>query len=738
MSRLKRAYSWSPPTSVLAVCVLILWLSSVIWSQNQNFGGNGAAGGGTVSTNYTIFPTTSGTSFSSYSPTGTTYVAVNNLTGAADFSGTDAGIVIRAAINAKVATCGEVDFKSGIYNINSLVQATTGGFIQYNGIVIPPIVTTNQYCQWKLHGEVNTPAIDQFTTPAGTTGVIFNVTATAISSIGAGLEIFGLWAAPDIANGVGASVWADNFDVRFPTNQRGSETAINMTQALNVHFVNVTADTAVAQINLMLPVAGTSGSYGITTTASAKEENLFEHVFAIGYDNCFDMQGEHIEVHNSFAIQCNHGWNIGVRGIAQGIVAPQVYVQAGCAETIRCLTLGANLQTGTLITMDSWTFEDQALGNTFSAVYHALETNTGGSYGLMSYDNSLEGGSTANGYFTILPNPWDGGGGTNFTSISRGSARLLSLPGSDTFTRLNYSNLGGPWIAGSLGGGHLSIISNAAAFTAAGAQQTVELYAGQNFNNDQFAQMTISTLDASASTNGEILINGLTTATTFYSYYCSNAAATGSGIVKVIAGVQTTLSSQTSQSGCAAGNTIAIRRLTLPNGNVLLYAYKNGILDTSFAPNPVTESVSKLTGGFPGIQLTQDATSGIAVTNFVGGNQPTLNGTDTIYSNPFPISSLYSTGASPVITGTGACATNSTQKGGGDLAGSFLCTGVTGAATITITFTKGAPSEFHCQGADATTVADTLTQTGFSTTTCVLTSAAIASGDKISWGAVAY
>jgi hypothetical protein len=725
------------PALLLLCTILAIWSVAVAQQGNQVIPVSGGGGAATVSTNYTLFPTTGGTTLSTYSPTGTTYVALNNLTGTVDFSGPDAGVVIRAAFAAKIATCGEMDFKSGIYNINSLVQETTGGFSQYNGILIPAIVTANQYCQWKIHGEMDTPAIDQFTTPAGTTGVIFNITPTAVSSVAGGSVIFGIWARPDVANGVGTSVWGDNFDVRVPTNQRGNETAIDLTQALNVHLVNVTVDTAVAQINLALPVAGGSGLYGITSTASVKEENYFEHDFAIGYNVCFDIQGEHTQVNNSFALQCNHGWDIGVRGTAQGVVAPQVYVQSGCAETIRCLTLGADLQTGTLITIDSWTFEDQALGNTFSAVYHALETNSGGSFGLMSYDNSLEGGNTANGYYTVLPNPFDGGGGQNFTTISRGSARMNQLPGNDTFARLNYANLGAPWIATPLGGGHLSIISNAAAFTATGAQQTDELYAGSNFNNDQFAQMTVSTIDASASTNAAIEINGLTTATTGYFYYCSNAAATGSGISKEIAGASTVLASQTAVSGCAAGNVISIRRVTLPNGNVLLYAYKNGVLDTNFAPNPVTESVSKLTGGYPGMQLTQDATSGIAVTNFIGGNQPTFNGTDTIYTNAFLIPSLISTGAAPTITGTGACLTNSTQVGGGDLAGKITCTAATAASTLTITFVKGAPSGYSCSLQDQTT-AQTMRQTSTTTTTCVWTFASVTQNDVMVWSAIAY
>jgi hypothetical protein len=696
-------------------------------------GGSNSSAGFVTSSAFTFFLATS-SSCATPSLTGTFSCAVDNSAGTFT-ANADFGPIIRAAFIAKSSSCGELDFRDGIYPINTLVAETTGGFTQSNAILIPAQVAANQYCQWKIHGETDTPAIDQFTTPAGITGVIFNITPAAISSVAGGTVIFGIWARPDVANGVGASVWGDNFDVRFPTNQRGNETAIDLTQALNVHLVNVTVDTAVAQINLLFPVAGSSGLFGITSTASTKEENYFEHSFAIGYDHCFDIQGEHTVVTNSFALNCNHGWDLGVRGPAL-VTAPQVYVQSGCAQTARCLTLGANLQTGTLVTMDSWTFEDQAVGGIFVPVYHALETNTGGSYGLMSYDNSLEGGNATNGSYANLPNPFDGGGGSRFTFIGLGSSKMNQLPGSDTFSRPNTNNLGAPWIGAPLGT-HLSIVSNAAGYAAAGAAQSNEAYAGLNYNNDQFAQVTLSTLDSNAATNGAICINELTTAVTNYCYYVSNAAATGSGIVKDIAGAQTVLANQTAVSGASAGDIIRLLRQTLPSGNVVLWAFKNGKLDTNFTPNPVIESVSKLTGGYPSIQLTQDATNGIAATNFIGGNQPTVTGLDSLYGNPVFTPQLFSDGAAPTLTGTGACTTftNQVPLTLGNRSGSFRCTTATAASTITITFALPAPNGYRCSADDETTIADTPHQSSFTTTTCVLTTAATVQNDFITWNA---
>jgi hypothetical protein len=53
---------------------------------------------------------------------GGTYYARNNNTMAIDYSGTDAGVVINAAINNVASTCGTLHFQPGVYNINSLIQ----------------------------------------------------------------------------------------------------------------------------------------------------------------------------------------------------------------------------------------------------------------------------------------------------------------------------------------------------------------------------------------------------------------------------------------------------------------------------------------------------------------------------------------------------------------------------------------------------------------------------------------
>jgi hypothetical protein len=91
---------------------------------------------------------------------------------------------------------------------------------------------------------------------------------------------------------------------------------------------------------------------------------------------------------------------------------------------------------------------------------------------------------------------------------------------------------------------------------------------------------------------------------------------------------------------------------------------------------------------------------------------------------------LNASGSVPTITGTGACATISTQSGGA-WNFSFKCTGATGASTITITFVLPQTNGYHCEASDETTVADKPNQTSHTATTCVLTTTTTASNDTI-------
>ena len=88
-------------------------------------------------------------------------------------------------------------------------------------------------------------------------------------------------------------------------------------------------------------------------------------------------------------------------------------------------------------------------------------------------------------------------------------------------------------------------------------------------------------------------------------------------------------------------------------------------------------------------------------------------------------------------SGTGACATTSTLVGGA-VAGSLVCTGSTGASTITLTL-AAVPHAYTCQGRDVTTPT-TVTQTGaVSTTSVTLTLTSVTTSDVVQFSCpIAY
>ena len=347
---------------------------------------------------------------------GATYHARNNATGSIDYSDADAGAVIRGAIDSLSGKCGHLNFEPAVYNIDSLVQEKVAGFSHYYGIRIPGVASPGQYCEWTLEGDSPPPLIDQFGTGVQTSGVIFYITPAAIANVPAAAQIIGIWVQPSIptaAYAPSASISFHDIDVRFPTNQRGNETGIDASQALNANYDNVTADFNIAQSNLQFPVAGTVGLVGLTTTASSHEENYMRNALAIGYDIGLDIQSEHSVLINSYAVDGNYCIDYGVHGGA--IYHASAWVDAGWGECAHGLTLGPNLQRGTLLEIGGLDIEDASPGymKIFKPVYHVKETNAGYTHGVFEY--SVVQGNVGT---IVLADLFDGGGGDNISTNS--------------------------------------------------------------------------------------------------------------------------------------------------------------------------------------------------------------------------------------------------------------------------------------------------------------------------------
>lgn len=94
-------------------------------------------------------------------------------------------------------------------------------------------------------------------------------------------------------------------------------------------------------------------------------------------------------------------------------------------------------------------------------------------------------------------------------------------------------------------------------------------------------------------------------------------------------------------------------------------------------------------------------------------------------------------GTAAGLTGTGACATITTQAGG-SWAGTGKCTGTTGASTLIITPGTTAPNGWNCNVQDITTRANLFQQTADNTTTCTLTVTSVTQNDVFVFEATAF
>ena len=735
-----------------------------ICAQNPP-GGYGPSSGGSGTGANTTSSTFGGSPSNAYTfsvVAGTTY-ATNNKTGNVDYSGADATVVINSAIAALATTGGRLFFKNGVYPINSMTLESATGCSNFGGSgaalaygIHFPANTVVGSVQWLIEGESTSVWQGEIgSTTVNANGVVFNVTSTAVSSVTAGSVLAGFWQSPNTNctlttafPNVSNDLHFHNITVRFPTTTRGNEIGVAAYFALNVEYDNVVADFNLAYNTIATgatPTTGTYGSFGLTSTVSGSGNwQDFRNTFAVGYNIGYDFLSEHVTGTTITSIYNNNACEFGRVGSASVVQVfhPIAITHFVDQETGAGCIWGPGMSQGTITDI----FFDFELGNDANWYTTArgkttklTETNCGYDTGILRYQTVLENtGIVAEipvaSLFTSC--------GQNFQAFEGTSPPSISLsPITDSFTRpnspapANTNGLGPAWLSGTqVGNNGLTIASNAAQINSASASVSgYSFYLAQTFNSDQFSKATVGAINSSASTFFEVATNGSTSPSvqTYNTYYCSHLAAGGSGIIKVVAGASTTLASQTAVVGCNAGDVLELRSI-----GGLLWAYRNGNLDTNFSPNPVATTVS---GGAPGLFLFQSAAAGVTATTWSGGSFPTMHGTDSIYSNPDIHPMYLSSGTAPTPTGTGACATITTQVPAsiGSQAGSLKCTGTTGASTITLTFpaAQAAPNGWRCSADDETTVADRPSQTSSTTTTCVLTTTSTATNDVIVWNA---
>lgn len=585
-------------------------------------GGSGVVGGtfgGSPSSAYT------------FSVSAGTVTAVNNSTGVVAFTGTDAAVVINSALAAVSTTGGRLFFKNGVYNLNSATAEVNSGCTNFYAIGIPPN-SYGSFVQFIFEGETRTSWVGEIAS-AGiqTNGVIFNVTSSAVTAAGSSF-LSAIWQRPNasgtsctLSTGAALSneLYFKNMTVRFPTNTRGNECGICVWAGGTVDYENVLADfnlTYTAIATGSAPVAGTSGSFGLSSTYSSSG-NLqhFKDTYAVGYNIGYDLESEHVVGDTMTAIYCNVSAEFGRQGTA--IFHPIVLTKFTDQENGAGFIFGPQMVQGSRVDMLGLDFEFGGDSNWYSTARaktgKLTESNPGNTTGILTYEITVAGlGAAAELPAASLFSS----GGAGFQSFEATvQPNIAILAGQDSFTRANASSLGPAWliVAGNGVTCPLIISSNAATSTS-GANLCI--YVPQTVNNDQFVKATMKAVD----TNGiAVLARGSTAAQTYYDYLCATSG--GRLLRKRVAGTFTTLAS--TASNCVANDTIELDVI-----GSSLFAYYNGQLD-------LIATDSSVASGSPGIVIGAPTDSFI---NFSGGSLPLKDATRSLYSQP-AIHSTYNT-----------------------------------------------------------------------------------------------
>ena len=601
-------------------------LAMVAAWQQQNFPGGAGINGGAPSSLYT------------FTVSGSTVTATSNAPGLAPIIGTDTAAILNTILTANATVGGHLFFKKGVYPINSMtVESATGcssfessGAALAYAIGFPANTPSYNDVQWFIEGETApTWQGESGATTANTSGVIFNITSTAVSSVTAGDVLAGFWQRPVTnctltASNTSNDLIFKNIDVRFPVNTRGNEVGIAAYFANTVQYGpagSVTADFAVPYNTLATgsaPTVGTWNSIGMTSTvASAGNWQDFRNTYVAGYNLAYDFQSEHVTGTTVTAIYNNIACEFGRSGTA--VFHPSKIDNFVDQENGAGCIWGPQIQQGTFYDI-YFDFEFGGDANWYSTARNKTaklsETNNGYSTGFLRYQAVVANIGIA---AEIPASTLFTSGGVNFQPFEGTNPPSIALvPISDTFTRPNTSpttgtsGLGPMWENGTqAGNNNLNIVSNSAQVNHTGAANGYSVYLATAFNPDQFSKATCSTLAASVSAC-YVMVRGSTSASTqtYYAYYDCGTAACGRGIIKVVAGVSTNLGVQTSASG-AAGDVIELDVV-----GSTLWAYRNGVLDTSF-PNPVIDG--SITSGAPGIQILDAATGAASMTNWNSG-----------------------------------------------------------------------------------------------------------------------
>jgi hypothetical protein len=559
-----------------------------------------------------------------------------NSTGLTSFFGSDSAVVLNNSIAATSTTCGQFLFKSSTdgthYSFNSATTeaGTTSlllsGTLKYAVRIPANAGSANKYCQWLFIGEQAANIASGITggSPGTATGVIFDVTAAARTSAGAGNFLVAWWAQPDATNNIGNDVFFENITTRFPDNTRGNECAFCPYEASTVDYTNVTAslNTIIGPPNnatISPAVAGTNRMIGMSSTKNNHDNwQHFTKTWVQGYDIGYDIESEHSELKSANAILNNYFGYYGrlTQSPTAQIFHPGVWTKVTDQENIRGLQFGPNMGPGCQFLAD---FDLEVLTSTaFARVSDFTETNAGACGGQITYEYVFggvgPGAPTAGTLFATA------GQGVNISQVNSGAPwpyqRAVSF---DSFTHQN-GNCNPVWL--NAAGGTCTIASNTAQGVANGA--FVALNMSSPASGPQFSQVTVGGVTAT-NLGGPMVLTS--SGFNYYRYVCSTSGGLRPqrAIQYYVANVfNSTLVQTVANSGCINGDVLKLE--AIPTGSTTqLRAYYNGVLDLQ-----VTDT--NLTTGFPGLQTALSSGNGQTFTNWSGGAITPLGQTTSIYT----------------------------------------------------------------------------------------------------------
>jgi hypothetical protein len=611
-------------------------------------------GGGEVpSFIYTFFPSTStGCALNTYSPTGTTYCAVNGTTGNIDYSGPDAAVVINSAWNATAATGGLYQFANGIYNALTLTLESNNGCTNYYAFGIPVSTATGFGATYILQGASATTYGGEVSEPIATNGVILNVTPAALATVSGSAVVYGLWQRP-MPVGSGCTIvpayafvntdFITNITVRFPTYTRGNTGQFVMWAANAVEYNNDLADWNQTYSSIAAGSAPPTTSICMSSTYSnASVPQKFTNTFVVGCNVGYDLESEHV-IGNTMTGIYNNWW--GQVGLSASIYHPIVITHAIDQENLNSLRLANSMIKGSRIDLIGYDIELGTAGWFTRSTGGFYETNSGFTSGIITYAVIRENGSVtelpAVSLFTK--------GGQNFLKYEGlQDANDASLNVAYNYSTLanNPSYWGGGWQTLNA----CSDFGGSSTITSGVANGTCQAFNGtKTVKQDQFSAATINGLPAASVNYIGVTVRVGATTNNYYEYDCSTA--TGRQLLKVTGGVRAIL--LTVATPCAATNTIKLE--ALGSSPTYLIPFYNGAVDYTML---YTDTSSPFTTGYAGMVM-----SGMTGTNGVnawsGGTLPENDSVSSMYTTP-EVAPLYMTLntcisiASPAVCGSAA------------------------------------------------------------------------------------